>query len=184
MNNQLDNDSLRANREKWTYRGQHRPPFAHEPGPGQESIWDYPRPPALVPDGRLVIVQSVAGMIAETHKAVRICETAGPPTFYIPPADINFDLLVEIAGTSMCEWKGQARYWALPAHVNEVVGWDYPEPFPEFASIAGFLSFYPGRIRCTVDGEIVRPQPGGFYGGWITAEIVGPFKGEPGTQSW
>ena len=174
---------IQASRDKWEYRGQKRPPFAIEPGPGQESVWDYPRPPAIRPDSRQVIVQAPTGILAQTNRSVRICETAGPPTFYIPPADINFDYLIEVQGSSMCEWKGHARYWALKEQTSQVIGWDYPKPFPEFASIAGFLSFYPGRVSCTVDGEVVRPQPGGFYGGWITNEIVGPVKGEPGIPS-
>ncbi|MFK7803403.1 MAG: DUF427 domain-containing protein [Anaerolineae bacterium] len=174
---------IQANRDKWEYRGQKRPSFAAEPGPGQESVWDYPRPPAIRPDKRLVIVQSPAGTIVRTQNAVRVCETAGPPAFYLPPADIYFEQLIEVAGTSMCEWKGEARYWALPNNPSEVIGWDYPDPFPEFKSIAGYLSFYPAKVSCTVNGEAVRPQPGGFYGGWITDEVVGPFKGEPGIPS-
>ena len=177
-------DWIKANRDKWEYRGETRPKFAVKPKRGQESVWDYPRPPAIRADGRVVIVQSAAGIIAQTRRAVRVCETAGPPTFYMPPADIDFNLLRETSGSSLCEWKGKARYWALPDNLEEVIGWDYPKPFPEFESIAGFLSFYPGRIRCTVNGEVVRPQPGGFYGGWLTDEIVGPVKGEPGTGSW
>lgn len=176
-------DWLRASRDKWEYRGQKRPPFAVEPGPRQESVWDYPRPPAIVKDGRLVIVKTANGVIAESRRSVRVCETASPPTFYIPPEDINFDLLVQAQGSSLCEWKGKARYWAFP-NSTEIIGWDYPKPFPEFDSIAGYLSFYPGRLECTVDGEPVRPQPGGFYGGWVTDEIIGPYKGEPGTGGW
>ncbi|MEM7801274.1 MAG: DUF427 domain-containing protein [Chloroflexota bacterium] len=176
-------DWLRASRDKWEYRGQKRPPFANEPGPGEESVWDYPRPPAIVKDGRLVIIRSGEIEIARSTAAVRVCETASPPTFYLPPQDINFEQLVEVQGSSLCEWKGEARYWAVKGG-REVIGWDYPKPFPEFESIAGYLSFYPGRLSCTVDDELVRPQPGGFYGGWVTDEIVGPYKGEPGTGGW
>ena len=175
---------LKAARDKWQHTGRKRPSFAIEPAPHQESVWDYPRPPAIIPDGRLVVVQSDAGIIAKTTSSVRVCETASPPTFYIPPADINFDFLIEAAGSSMCEWKGSARYWALASEPKQTIGWDYPKPFEGFESIAGFLSFYPGRVQCTVAGEVVRPQPSGFYGGWITDEIVGPFKGEAGTQGW
>lgn len=175
---------IRAARSKWTYTGRSRPDFAIEPKSGQESVWDYPRPPAIRPDSREVIVTVQGSHLAKTSGAVRVCETAAPPTFYIPPADIDFSNLVEAAGSSVCEWKGAARYWALTTRPNEVIGWDFPEPFPEFGSIAGYLSFYPAKVACTVDGEVVRPQPGGFYGGWITDELVGPFKGEPGTGGW
>ncbi len=171
-------------RNKWTNTGQARPSFAVEPGPGQESVWDYPRPPALVDDGRLVVVGDPDDPLASTRGALRVLETASPPTFYLPPADVKRDRLTPVAGSSMCEWKGQARYWANVDRPDEVIAWDYPDPFGEFARLAGYVSFYPGRVRCTVDGEVVRPQPGGFYGGWITDEIVGPVKGEPGTGGW
>ncbi len=171
-------------RSKWMNTGRARPPFAEEPGPGQESVWDYPRPPALVTDQRLVVVGDATEPLASTRNALRVLETASPPTFYLPPTDVDTERLVVVSGSSMCEWKGQARYWALAAEPGEVIAWDYPDPFPEFERLAGYVSFYPGRIRCTVDGEVVRPQPGGFYGGWITDEIVGPVKGEPGTGGW
>ncbi|MDH3299290.1 MAG: DUF427 domain-containing protein [Acidimicrobiia bacterium] len=171
-------------RSQWANTGRARPPFAEEPGPGQESVWDYPRPPALVTDERLVVVGDPDEPLALTRNALRVLETASPPTFYLPPGDVDVERLVVVPGSSMCEWKGQARYWALPDQPDEVIAWDYPKPFPEFEQLAGYLSFYPGRIECRVDGEVVRPQPGGFYGGWITDEIVGPVKGEPGTGGW
>lgn len=171
-------------RDQWTNTGGARPPFADDPGPGQESVWDYPRPPALVDDRRLVVVGDDDKPLASSRSALRVLETASPPTFYLPPGDVDRNLLVTVPGSSMCEWKGRARYWAHTDHQDEVVAWDYPDPFPEFRLLAEYLSFYPGRIRCTVDGEVVRAQPGGFYGGWITDEVVGPFKGEPGTGGW
>ncbi len=184
-------------RTKWANTGADRPPFAHTPGPGQESVWDYPRPPALVADQREVVVgppdtSPNAAALARTTSAIRICETASPPTFYLPPADVDFSQLVESgASASFCEWKGPARYWVLAAPAgdgaagsDEIIAWDYPNPFEEYSAVAGYVSFYPGRIPCTVDGERVRPQPGGFYGGWITNEIVGPVKGEAGTGGW
>ena len=179
-----DADRLAAARAKWTHRGSTRPPFAELPGPGQESVWDYPRPPAVVADPRRIVVGDPADPLADSVGAVRVLETASPPTVYLPPGDVRFDRLVIVPGTSSCEWKGAARYWALTSEPSTVVGWDYPEPFADFAAIAGWASFYPGRIDCRAAGEVVRPQPGGFYGGWVTDEIVGPFKGEPGTASW
>jgi uncharacterized protein (DUF427 family) len=169
----------------WTYRGQKRPEFAVEPMPGQESVWDYPRPPRIEPDSREVLVMDRNREIARTLRAFRVLETASPPTFYIPPEDTDMGLLVPARGSSFCEWKGKAIYWALASGEPRVaVGWSYPEPTQPFRAIRDHLSFYPARVECHVAGERVRPQPGAFYGGWITSEIVGPFKGEPGTEGW
>jgi uncharacterized protein (DUF427 family) len=172
----------------WNYRGGKRPPFAIEPGEGQESVWDYPRPPDLRPDRRLVEVRTEpgegAGTIARSRRAVRVCETASPPTFYLPPGDVDTAQLIAARGSSYCEWKGQAAYWALASDPGRVVAWSYPEPKPAFGELANWICFYPGRVACYVDGERVQAQSGGFYGGWITSEIVGPFKGEPGTGGW
>jgi uncharacterized protein (DUF427 family) len=168
----------------WTNTGAQRPPFALEPGPGQESVWDYPRPPAIVDDARRVVVGDPNDPIVDTRAAVRVLETASPPTFYLPPDDTNRDRLVRVDGRSFCEWKGEARYWALADDPITPVAWDYATPLPEFARLAEWLSFYPGRIPCTVDGEEVRAQAGGFYGGWVTDDVVGPFKGDPGTGGW
>ncbi len=169
----------------WNYSGSKRPPFAESPGAGQESVWDYPRPPQLLADVRLIEVLSGCNLIARSDKTYRVCETASPPTFYIPPADIDLNLLKEAAGSSYCEWKGAARYWVLKARPAPVpVGWSYPKPRAAFSKLKDFVSFYPGRVDCYVNGDLVRPQPGGFYGGWITDDVVGPFKGEPGTGHW
>ncbi len=171
-------------RTKWANTGAERPPFAESPRPDQESVWDYPRPPVVVGDLRTVVVGDPADPVASTTSALRVLETASPPTFYIPAADIDFEKVAVVAGSSLCEWKGSARYWALTDDTTATVGWDYPDPFPEFEILRGHLAFYPGRVHCVVDGEVVRPQAGGFYGGWVTNEIVGPHKGEPGTQGW
>ena len=169
----------------WKYRGQARPEFADIPGPGQESVWDYPRPPKLTADTRLVEVLHAQQCIASSSRCYRVLETASPPAFYIPPADIDWQYLKAAAGSSLCEWKGTARYWALSSHRQPgAVGWSYPRPTAAFEPIADYLSFYPAIVACFVAGERVRPQPGRFYGGWVTSEIVGPFKGEPGTGHW
>lgn len=116
---------------------------------------------------------------------MRVLETASPPTCYLPPESVDWEQLVQSPGHSYCEWKGEATYWALAdATGGEVVGWSYERPSEDFAAIAGYLSFYPARIACFLDGERVRPQPGGFYGGWVTDSVAGPFKGEPGTGHW
>jgi uncharacterized protein (DUF427 family) len=170
----------------WHFTGNQRPEFATEPGEGQESVWDYPRPPICVKDSREVIVRLGELVIAKTTNSVRVLETASPPTFYIPPADIKLELLHKTSGSSFCEWKGAATYWSLNASNQKVnnVGWSYELPSLRFASIQNYLSFYPAKLECTVDGEFVRPQPGGFYGGWVTDEIIGPYKGESGTGGW
>ena len=169
----------------WEYTGKERPPFADEPGPGQESVWDYPRPPALVHCQSLVEVGNPEKPLASTLHALRVLETASPPTYHLPSDSVDWAQLVQAQGTSYCEWKGQAAYWALASDPgSDVIGWSYETPGTAFADIQGYLSFYPGRIPCHVDGERVLPQPGAFYGGWVTSTIAGPFKGEPGTGHW
>ncbi len=169
----------------WQYTGQERPDFAVEPGPGQESVWDYPRPPLAKRTDRLVEVRAADVLIARSQRSVRLMETASPPTFYLPPDDVDFDQLVRVPGDSICEWKGAARYWGLASDPGAgAIGWSYPEPRARFSMLRDFVSFYPARADCRVDGERVIPQPGAFYGGWITSDVVGPFKGEPGTGHW
>ncbi len=169
----------------WEYRGQTRPPFALGPAAGQESVWDYPRPPLVKVCERLVVVTAGETTLARSTKTVRVMETASPPGFYIPEEDIAWTQLKHAPGSSVCEWKGVAQYWALASdNKKRPVGWSYPDPIPEFEMLRGYVSFYPGRVECYVDGERVRPQPGEFYGGWITDDIVGPWKGEPGTGHW
>lgn len=155
--------------------------------PGQESVWDYPRPPRLEETNRHIRVMVNGEIIADTHRAKRVLETSHPPVYYIPPADVRMDLLRPAPGKTWCEWKGQASYHDL--FVGEVVipraGWSYAQPTPGFEAIRDHIAFYPSKMdSCTVDGEQVRPQAGDFYGGWITSEIVGPFKGGPGTAGW
>lgn len=173
-------------RAKWQFRGQKRPAFAHKPNPGQESVWDYPRPPCLVPDPRRVVVRAQGKRLADSCSTFRILETAGPPTFYLPPGDVNASSLICTGTSSGCEWKGTARYYALVESdmTGEPVAWVYARPYPGFESIAGYFSFYPGRIACYINDERVLPQPGDLYGGWVTREIVGPYKGLPGTEWW
>ena len=161
-----------------------RPDFAEAPGPDQESVWDYPRPPAIRRDTRLIEVRSENVVIAKTKSSFKVMETASPPTFYIPPEDVDLDAFVRLAGATICEWKGAASYWALGTDLDRPVAWSYERPRARFEMIRGYLAFYPGRVECFIDGERVQPQPGRFYGGWITSEVVGPFKGEPGTGHW
>lgn len=157
------------------------------PRPGQESAWDYPRPPALVPSDRIVRVEHGGEVIAESRRAIRVLETAGAPAWYLPAEDVRTDLLRPVPGQTLCEWKGAASYFDIVVGgvTARRAAWTYPVPRPGYESIADRVAFYAGRVdRATVDGEHVRPQPGGFYGGWVTDDVVGPFKGEPGTEGW
>jgi uncharacterized protein (DUF427 family) len=159
-----------------------------EPGPGQESVWDYPRPPRIDPSTKHIQVFFQGRRIADTRRAKRVLETASPPVFYIPPADVALDFLQPVAGyTTVCEWKGRASYYTVVVGREKAVraAWTYHAPFPPFRDIQDYLAFYAQLMdRCLVDGEEVRPQPGLFYGGWITSDIVGPYKGDPGTGFW
>ena len=162
-------------------------PTPEVPGPGQESVWDYPRPPRLERSSEEVTVVLGGEEIARTHESLRVLETSHPPTYYLPRSAFVPGSLRTAQGGSYCEWKGAASY--LDVVGGDVVaaraGWFYPVPTAPYGPIVDHVALYPGRMdRCTVDGEVVRPQPGDFYGGWVTSRVVGPFKGEPGTQSW
>ena len=175
----------RRGRGQWRWTGAERPPFAVAPGPGQESVWDYPRPPRVERDARIVEIRLEGAPVALSERALRVLETASPPTFYVPLEDVVADL-VPAAGSSRCEWKGEARYWDVRAGgvARARCAWSYPEPFDEFAALADTVAFYPAAFACTVGGAPVSPQPGGFYGGWVTPELTGPMKGEPGSEGW
>ena len=177
---------LERARAAWSYRGQRRPDFAETPGDGQESVWDYPRPPAFVPDSRLVEVYAGETLLARTDHAIRALETGSPPTFYLPPEDVEHALLEPSQRRTFCEWKGEAEYFHVKGsdgHISNAI-WRYPNADGEAAAISGWYACYPSLLRCFVDGEPVRPQAGGYYGGWVTNEIIGPYKGEPGTGHW
>jgi uncharacterized protein (DUF427 family) len=155
--------------------------------PGQESVWDYPRPPRLEPTARRVRIVHAGRVIADTIRALRLLETSHPPSYYLPPADIDMALLRPGKGASFCEWKGHAVYWDVVAGAAPLlgVGWSYPQPTRGFAALQDHIAFYAAPFDAvTVDDQQVRPQPGGFYGGWITADVAGPFKGIPGSQFW
>jgi uncharacterized protein (DUF427 family) len=172
------------------FRDRPRPhgPERIEPGPGQESVWDYPRPPAVDPTDLLIQVIHGGHVVAETRRAIRILETSQPPAFYIPRVDCSEEMIVPSDGSSFCEWKGSASYWSVVvpgvAPVRDA-GWSYERPTERFAAITGCLAFYAQKMdECIVDGERVQPNPGSFYGGWITSRVVGPFKGGAGTMGW
>ena len=172
-------------------------PFSTRPepdpvGPGQESVWDYPRPPRLEPVPQRLVVVLGGETIADTTRGLRVLETSHPPNYYFPADDVVDGALEPTKGASFCEWKGRAHYYSVHAtpaqgdgRVETEAAWGYAQPSPAFAALAGHVAFYASRMdACFVDGELVTPQPGGFYGGWITASVVGPFKGGPGTRGW
>jgi len=157
------------------------------PGPDQESVWDYPRPPRVeaVPLRIRVVVGGVT--VADTFDAIRVLETSDPPVYYIPRAAIDPGALIPATGSSFCEWKGDASYWTIDTGTRQVerAGWSYERPGAGFEAIRGHVAFYASKVdEAWVGDERATPQPGHFYGGWVTSKVVGPFKGEPGTQAW
>ena len=156
-------------------------------GLGQESVWDYPRPPRLEGTTRHLVVVFDGVVLADTRRAQRVLETSHPPVYYLPEEDVRMELLTLLTKTSFCEWKGSAHYFdvAHGAKRAAAAAWGYADPSPAFAALRGHLAFYAAPMdRCLVDDELATPQPGGFYGGWVTRDIVGPFKGEPGSYGW
>ncbi|MFU7527568.1 DUF427 domain-containing protein [Qipengyuania sp. ASV99] len=172
-------------REGVSFPGSHPQPELAEPG--QESVWDYPRPAIAEPTPRRIEIIHRGIGLADSRNAWRTLETSHPPTYYIPPSDIAMEYLRPNPRRTLCEWKGQARYFdiVMGDHRVEAAAWYYSDPAPSFARIKDYLAFYPDPLdRCCVDGEQVTPQPGGFYGGWISRFEVGPFKGGPGSRFW
>ena len=158
-----------------------------EPGPGRESVWDYPRPPKVEGTERHVQAEFNGEVIADTRRAKRVLETSHPPVYYIPQQDIQMEFLNKMGRRTSCEWKGQAAYYSVSVKGRSVASaaWFYPMPAPGFKDLQDHVAFYPAKMdACYVDGERVQAQPGGFYGGWITNDVVGPFKGGPGTSGW
>lgn len=166
------------------FRARYRRGVSHS---AAESVWDYPRPPRVEPSGEHVVVELAGRVVAASDLSWRVLETSHPPTYYLPPAAFEAGVLRPAEGHTWCEWKGQASYFDLVAGDRVAVraAWTYPTPTAGFEQIAGAVAVMPGLVdRCTVDGEVVVAQPGGFYGGWITSRVTGPFKGGPGTAGW
>ncbi|MCU1569921.1 MAG: hypothetical protein JWR33_662 [Naasia sp.] len=157
------------------------------PGPGQESVWGYPRPPRVEASGQRVVVRLGGVVVADTREALRVLETSHPPAYYLPRSAFAPGALTPAAGFSVCEYKGRASYLDVEGGgaVAERAAWTYSSPLPGYEELVDHVSLYPGAMdACEVDGEPVEPQQGGFYGGWITPRVVGPFKGAPGTLGW
>ena len=154
----------------------------------QESVWDYPRPPRLERSQKHIKIVFNGVTIADTNNSYRVLETSHPPVYYLPPEDIKTDYLSKTdKPNSFCEWKGLAHYYTLTVGDKQAlnVAWSYDNPTANFAPIQNYIAFYAAPMDgCYVDGEKVQPQPGGFYGGWITQDLIGPFKGEPGSWGW
>ena len=187
----VGNRSHPAARMRAGYTGPYTLPMRPQriaPGPGQESVWDYPRPPRLELVAKRLRVVLAGRVVAETTRGHRVLETSHPPVYYFPIVDVDADgCLSAIADRTVCEWKGAARYFDVTAGqtVRRRAAWAYPDPTADMAAIADAVAFYAALMdECTVDGQVVTPQPGGFYGGWITPDLAGPFKGGPGSAGW
>jgi uncharacterized protein (DUF427 family) len=157
------------------------------PKPGQESVWDYPRPPRVEATSKHVRVVFNGVVIADSTNTKRVLETSHPPSYYIPQQDVKMEFFKVLLRKTYCEYKGTASYWTIQVHGKEAVSsaWSYPGPSKGYEAIKDHLAFYPGRMdACYVNEEKVKPQAGDFYGGWITSDIAGPFKGEAGTHGW
>ena len=151
-----------------------------------ESVWDYPRPPRVEPTPRRIVIRHAGATVVDTTAARRVLETSHPPVYYVPRGEVTAELIATTRHT-FCEFKGTATYWTLIIGGATVpdAAWSYENPSPGYEALTGMLAFYPGKLdECSVDGEVIRPQEGDFYGGWITRDIVGPMKGAPGTRHW
>ena len=180
-------DWIEQARASWRWRGQARPHFAEAPQPGQESVWDYPRPPSVEAVELPVRVEVGGAVLAESRRALRVLETASAPAIYLPMADVEMGQLERGSEGSVCEWKGPWVFWAVRAgeRVIPSAAWSYTEPWAGYEALADHLAFYPAPMDgCWIGEQRVKPQPGGFYGGWVTREIVGPVKGSPGSSGW
>lgn len=164
-----------------------RRPVPERPGPGQESVWDYPRPPRVEPSHESVEVRLGGVVVARSTRTLRVLETSHPPTYYLPREDFAPGALRPAPGSSYCEWKGEAAYLDVVGGdaVAPGAAWTYPTPTRGFEALTDHVAVMPAAMEaCLVDGEVVTPQEGGFYGGWVTSRVVGPFKGSPGTWGW
>jgi uncharacterized protein (DUF427 family) len=158
-----------------------------QPGPGQESVWDYPRPPRIEPAADAIRVEFGGQVVAQSTRALRVLETSHPPVYYVPLEDVDPGVLKASSSSTFCEFKGRASYYSLRVgdRRSPDAAWTYRTPAPGYEALTDMVAFYPGRVdACYVGDERVTPQEGDFYGGWITSGIVGPFKGGPGTRGW
>ncbi len=180
-------DPYQAERDKWRNLERGRPAKIDKPGPGQESVWDYPRPPRVERVPQKIRVEFGGIVVADSDRALRVIETSSPPVYYLPPENVLVEYLEVNGQQTFCEWKGVARYFNIRVgeRFAENASWSYPDPDAGYKAIRNHIAFYAGKMdACYVGEHQAIPQPGDFYGGWITPTIVGPFKGPPGTESW
>lgn len=180
-------ETMLKERNRWRAFQRKRPSQIIQPCPGQESVWDYPRPPAFELRSSFLRIIFADALIAESQKAVRMTETSCPPVYYLPPEDVRMEYLEKTGRGTLCEWKGLAQYWSVQVGkiTAESAAWSYPDPEPAYCMIRDYLAFYPSKMDvCMVDGQIAVAQTSDYYGGWITSNIVGPFKGGPGSEAW
>lgn len=178
-------ERIRRDVEHYRTMPRTHPERVDEAGPGQESVWDYPRPPRIEPESRLVRVVLGGVEVARSERACRVLETSSPPCVYVPREEVRTEGFVRSGGQTLCEWKGLATYWEADSRGSLPIAWSYEDPFPSYEVLRGWLAFFPGRVDgCWLDDELVRAQPGEFYGGWITDDVVGPFKGVAGSEGW
>jgi uncharacterized protein (DUF427 family) len=178
-------DTQRTQQQYWRNLKRERPSDIIVPAPGQESVWDYPRPPAVEPVAERLQVWFAGAPIADTVHGLRVIETSCPPTYYFPQEDVRLDFLKPMVHTTLCEWKGLATYWDvnIRGRRQEAVAWSYDSPEPAYGRLKRHFAFYPGLVdTCLVGTQQVQAQVGDYYGGWITSNIVGPFKGAPGSR--
>ena len=183
----MNEEQTHLDREYWRTIERRMPDSIVPPGRGQESVWDYPRPPRVEAVHPPLRVEFGGVALAETKRGLRVIETSSPPVFYFPPEDVRTEFLKPMVHSTVCEWKGVATYWTVEirGRRQEAVGWSYEQPDAGYEAIKGYFAFYARLVdACYVGNELVRPQPGDYYGGWITSNIVGPLKGEPGTEAW
>ncbi|MEM6538636.1 MAG: DUF427 domain-containing protein [Pseudomonadota bacterium] len=180
--------AVKGHRDGWSVS---QKPVPEETGSGEESVWDFPRPPAVQDVSKRIIIELAGHVVADTCNAIRIIETAGAPVYYLPPADCDLTCLIKTEHYSVCEWKGAATYFDLEANGELRAGaaFSYLDPIDDlnmgYRRVAGYFGFYAGKVdRATIDGEQVSPQPGGLYAGWVTKNLRGPIKGAPGTGHW
>ena len=182
----FESDRIAKARAQWRWLGPDRPTFADVPAPGQVSVWDFPRPPELVRETREIVVLWGDTLVGRTRGAWAVRETAHPPTFYLPLVDLDRKLLRTAGDSSFCEWKGPAQYWDLNDGARQLVkvGWSYPKPLAGAEALADCIAFYAHELECSVGGARAIAQQGVFYGGWITPDLSGPFKGDLGSNGW
>ena len=173
-----------AARSAWRWDGRARPPFADVPVSGQVSVWDFPRPPSIEPVPAELEVRCGGRLVARTSNGMRVCETASAPAYYFPPGSVDAALATATGRQFHCEWKGISEAVQISSSGIANAGWRLTAVYPEFERLFGWTAFYPQAVDCFIDGTQVAPQPGGYYGGWVTADLAGPIKGGAGSAGW